>query len=88
MNEQAPAIGIIGGSGLYQMEELRDATEHTIDTPFGSVFVGNDMWLIYLVCIGLGTAIGAGIGWLSAQKIGEDDDVPPPPRDVVRPIED
>ena len=26
---------IIGGSGLYQMEELRDTTEHKIDTPFG-----------------------------------------------------
>src|SRR5213075_502244 len=36
MNEQAPAIGVIGGSGLYQMEELRDATEHKIDTPFGA----------------------------------------------------
>ena len=35
MNEDIPAIGIIGGSGLYQMEELRDATEHKIDTPFG-----------------------------------------------------
>src|SRR5213594_1909376 len=35
MNENIPAIGIIGGSGLYQMEELRDATEHKIDTPFG-----------------------------------------------------
>ena len=35
MDEQAPAIGVIGGSGLYQMEELRDATEHRIDTPFG-----------------------------------------------------
>jgi 5'-methylthioadenosine phosphorylase len=35
MNEAAPAIGIIGGSGLYQMEELRDPTEHKIDTPFG-----------------------------------------------------
>src|SRR5436305_9429936 len=34
-NEPA-AIGIIGGSGLYQMEELRDAIEHKIDTPFGS----------------------------------------------------
>src|SRR5205814_7589834 len=30
-----PAIGIIGGSGLYQMEELRDPNEHKIDTPFG-----------------------------------------------------
>src|SRR5215467_9646506 len=35
MNEEVPAIGIIGGSGLYQMEELRDTTEHKIDTPFG-----------------------------------------------------
>src|SRR5881275_2224895 len=35
MNDKVPAIGIIGGSGLYQMEELRDATEHKIDTPFG-----------------------------------------------------
>src|SRR5213594_381902 len=35
MNENVPGIGIIGGSGLYQMEELRDATEHKIDTPFG-----------------------------------------------------
>src|SRR5882757_1190043 len=36
MNDQAPAIGIIGGSGLYQIEELRDATEHHVSTPFGS----------------------------------------------------
>ena len=36
MKNKRPAIGIIGGSGLYQMEELRDATEHKIDTPFGS----------------------------------------------------
>jgi 5'-methylthioadenosine phosphorylase len=36
MKDELPAIGIIGGSGLYQMEELRDATEHQIDTPFGS----------------------------------------------------
>jgi 5'-methylthioadenosine phosphorylase len=30
-----PAIGIIGGSGLYQMEELREPAEHKVDTPFG-----------------------------------------------------
>jgi 5'-methylthioadenosine phosphorylase len=36
MKDELPAIGIIGGSGLYQMEELRDATKHQIDTPFGS----------------------------------------------------
>src|SRR5437868_10840903 len=35
MKENSPAIGIIGGSGLYQMEELRDATEQKIETPFG-----------------------------------------------------
>jgi 5'-methylthioadenosine phosphorylase len=35
MKNKAPAIGIIGGSGLYRMEELHDATEHKIDTPFG-----------------------------------------------------
>src|SRR5712691_8723953 len=38
MKDKVPgvsAIGIIGGSGLYQMDELRDATERKIDTPFG-----------------------------------------------------
>ena len=35
MKNEPPAIGIIGGSGLYRMEELRDAIEHKIDTPFG-----------------------------------------------------
>lgn len=28
-------IGIIGGSGLYQMDMLSDAREHDLDTPFG-----------------------------------------------------
>ena len=36
MKDELPAIGIIGGSGLYQMEELLDATEHQINTSFGS----------------------------------------------------
>src|SRR5260221_997172 len=35
MEDGIPAIGIIGGSGLYQMEQLRDATEQKIETPFG-----------------------------------------------------
>jgi 5'-methylthioadenosine phosphorylase len=46
MSDQVPAIGVIGGSGLYQIEELRDATEHNIDTPFGSPsdnFVGGKL---------------------------------------------
>jgi 5'-methylthioadenosine phosphorylase len=36
MADGIPAIGIIGGSGLYQIDEVREATEHKIDTPFGS----------------------------------------------------
>src|ERR1700704_3305346 len=46
MKEHAPAIGIIGGSGLYQMEQLRDATEHNIETPFGppsDVLIGGEI---------------------------------------------
>jgi len=34
--ENAPAIGIIGGSGLYQMQELQDTTQRKIKTPFGA----------------------------------------------------
>jgi 5'-methylthioadenosine phosphorylase len=35
MSEEVPAIGIIGGSGLYQMEQVVDPLEHKIETPFG-----------------------------------------------------
>src|SRR3954471_9935090 len=35
MNENAPAIGIIGGSGLYQMEGVENPTEQRVQTPFG-----------------------------------------------------
>src|SRR5437588_2639425 len=35
-NGTEPAIGIIGGSGLYQIEGLTGATEHGIETPFGA----------------------------------------------------
>src|SRR5213594_4206056 len=35
MRSEFPAVGIIGGSGLYQMEELRDRRERVLDTPFG-----------------------------------------------------
>jgi 5'-methylthioadenosine phosphorylase len=36
MSEKTPAIGIIGGSGLYQMEGVTDPSEQKIETPFGS----------------------------------------------------
>ena len=29
-------IGIMGGSGLYQMEGLQDSQEHVVETPFGA----------------------------------------------------
>ncbi len=42
----SPAIGIIGGSGLYQMDGLTDVTEHVVETPFGApsdVIVGGQL---------------------------------------------
>jgi 5'-methylthioadenosine phosphorylase len=35
METREPAIGIIGGSGLYQIEGLEDAREVTLETPYG-----------------------------------------------------
>lgn len=35
MKDEAPAIGIIGGSGLYEMEGLTDPREVVVSTPFG-----------------------------------------------------
>jgi 5'-methylthioadenosine phosphorylase len=35
MKNGISAIGIIGGSGLYGMEQLRNTTEQKIETPFG-----------------------------------------------------
>jgi 5'-methylthioadenosine phosphorylase len=35
MKQDAPAIGIIGGSGLYQMEGVENPTEQRVSTPFG-----------------------------------------------------
>src|SRR2546423_2128747 len=35
MTEDTPAIGIIGGSGLYQMEGVENPSEQRVETPFG-----------------------------------------------------
>jgi 5'-methylthioadenosine phosphorylase len=35
MTHEIPAIGIIGGSGLYQMEGVENPTEQRVATPFG-----------------------------------------------------
>lgn len=34
--ETLPSVGVIGGSGLYQMEALTEVRELTVDTPFGA----------------------------------------------------
>lgn len=31
-----PAIGVIGGSGLYQIDSLTEVREHQVETPFGA----------------------------------------------------
>ncbi len=36
MDADVPAIGIIGGSGLYDIEGVTGRTEHRVETPFGS----------------------------------------------------
>ena len=36
MTDNPPAIGITGGSGLYQMEGVDDPREQSVDTPFGA----------------------------------------------------
>src|SRR3954470_7499645 len=46
MNQEAPAIGIIGGSGLYQMEGVENPREQRVSTPFGDpsdALVGGQM---------------------------------------------
>jgi 5'-methylthioadenosine phosphorylase len=46
MKNETPAIGVIGGSGLYQVEQLRGASEHKIETPFGApsdVVIGGEI---------------------------------------------
>jgi 5'-methylthioadenosine phosphorylase len=35
MSDETPAIGVIGGSGLYQIEGLERPEELVVDTPFG-----------------------------------------------------
>ena len=43
--DQAPAIGIIGGSGLYEMDGFESPEEIAVDTPFGApsdAIIGGD----------------------------------------------
>src|SRR6185436_4235744 len=36
MRRMAYVLGVLGGSGLYELEGLRDVKEVAMDTPFGS----------------------------------------------------
>ena len=53
-------VGIIGGSGLYQMEGLQDAKEHSMKTPFGDP---SD-------AIVTGTVSGVGVAFLARHGRG------------------
>ena len=53
-------IGLIGGSGLYQMEELKDVEEIEVDTPFGSP---SDSYIV-------GTLSGRKVAFLSRHSRG------------------
>ena len=47
------AIGLIGGSGLYQLEPLTGRREHAIATPFGAtsdLIVTGELHPHHLVC--------------------------------------
>ena len=57
MNE--PAIGIIGGSGLYHLEDFAELAEHKIETPFGApsdFIAGGTMFgrSVYFLDVGTG----------------------------------
>ena len=65
--------GMIGGYGIAQLI----IWSKSIPTPFGSIYGGN-MFGVFALWIGLGVAIGAGIGWLSTKDIGDDEEAPPP----------
>ena len=45
-------IGIVGGSGLYQMEGLTDVEEVSLDTPFGLVLHFSLASVWGLPCVG------------------------------------
>jgi len=64
--KKGTAIGFAIGFGIAQFI----ITTHVTDTLlFGPVYEGNGV-LLYAVCLGLGAAAGAGVGWLTWRKGG------------------
>ncbi len=60
MSEQSPILGIIGGSGLYQMEGLENVETRTLSTPFGEPSAP----------VVLGTLEGRRVAFLARHGIG------------------
>ena len=62
MNRDTPAIGVIGGSGLYQMEGVEKATEQRVETPFGdpsdTIIAGHMHGRRFIFCRGTDADIG------------------------------
>jgi purine nucleoside phosphorylase len=58
--EEKPILGVIGGSGLYAMSELKNTQEHDLDTPFGKPSVP----------IVTGTIDGKPVAFLARHGIG------------------
>jgi len=72
--------GLAGGAlvGFVVAKFYMDT--QSVETPVGTLYEGNVL-LVFSVCIGLGAAAGAGIGWWSMRKIGDGDR---PPSDLGR----
>ena len=60
MGESHAEIGIVGGTGLYDMEALESVADVVIDTPFGRPSAP----------IRLGTLAGCRVAFLARHEIG------------------
>ena len=67
-------LGIIGGSGLYNMSGLTDTQENDLDTPFGKPSAP----------IVVGTLEGQRVAFLARHGFGHT--LTPPPKCLIAPI--
>lgn len=64
---QQALIGIIGGSGLYHMEALQQASEHLIETPFGQPSDAVVTGLMHGVPVAFLARHGRGHRWMPSE---------------------
>lgn len=64
---QQALIGIIGGSGLYHMEALQQASEHLIETPFGQPSDAVVTGLVHGVPVAFLARHGRGHRWMPSE---------------------